>query len=129
MPFVRISVSPGFDQAQVREISDGVHEAMVATIDVPAADRFQVVTKHAPDEMIWDRNFLDVNRSDRAVFVHITLSAGRDDDKKRALYRAIAQNLSTRAGVRAEDVLIVLSENVRPNWSFGNGIAQYAIKT
>ena len=126
MPFVRIFVSQDFDEAQVRAVADGVHAAMTQTIDVPPADRFQVVTRHEPDEMIWDRSFLDVERSDSAVFVHITLAVGRDDDKKRSLYRAIAQSLSATARVRPEDVLIVLSEVSRSNWSFGNGIAQYA---
>jgi hypothetical protein len=30
------------------------------------------------------------------------------------------------AGVRPEDVTIVLNENGLADWSFGNGIAQYA---
>jgi phenylpyruvate tautomerase PptA (4-oxalocrotonate tautomerase family) len=126
MPFVRIFISQNVDEAQVRAVADGVHVAMTQTIDVPPADRFQVVTRHEPNEMIWDRSFLDVERSDAAVFIHITLAAGRDDDKKRSLYRAIAQNLSATALVRPEDILIVLSEVSRSNWSFGNGIAQYA---
>jgi phenylpyruvate tautomerase PptA (4-oxalocrotonate tautomerase family) len=126
MPFVRIFVSRNFDEAQVHAIADGVHAAMTNAIDVPAADRFQVVTRHEPGEMIWDRSYLDVERSDQAVFVHITLAVGRDDEKKRSLYRAIAQNLATTAQVRPEDVFIVLSEVSRSNWSFGNGVAQYA---
>lgn len=126
MPFVRIFISHDVDENQARAIADGVHAAMTATIDVPAADRFQVVTRQEPDEMIWDRSYLDVERSDRAVFVHITLAAGRDDEKKRSLYREIAQNLSATAQVRPQDVFIVLSEVSRSNWSFGNGIAQYA---
>jgi 4-oxalocrotonate tautomerase len=99
---------------------------LTQTIDVPAADRFQVITRHEPHEMIWDRSFLGVERSDCAVFVHITISAGRDDDKKRSLYHAIVQNLSADARVRPEDVFIVLNEVSRSNWSFGNGIAEYA---
>lgn len=125
MPFVRIFVSPQFDAAAVRAIADGVHDAMSTTIDVPAADRFQVVTRQAPDEMIWDRTYLGVDRSDRAVFVNVTLAAGRSDDKKRALYAAIVGNLEARAQVRPADVFIVLTETTRANFSFGNGEMQY----
>jgi phenylpyruvate tautomerase PptA (4-oxalocrotonate tautomerase family) len=126
MPFVQIFVSGSFEEARVRAISDGVQRALIATVDVPPDDRFQVVCRSEDTRLIWDRHFLGVERSDEAVFVHVTLSAGRDDVKKRALYRAIVENLSSTAQVRPADVLIVLSETTRVNWSFGNGEAQYA---
>ncbi|MBV8581278.1 MAG: tautomerase family protein [Candidatus Eremiobacteraeota bacterium] len=126
MPFVRISLSPGYEDADARGVADGVHEALVQAVDVPAADRFQVVLRRKADEMIWDRTYLGVERSDRAVFVEITLAFGRDDDKKRALYAAIVRNIAAKSAVRPEDVLIVLTEVSRSNWSFGNGIAHYA---
>lgn len=125
MPFVQVHVSRGHDAAQSAAIANAVHEALVAVVDIPSADRFQVVTRHADGEMVWDRGYLGVARSDRAVFVHVTLAAGRSDDKKRALYAAIAAGVARDAGVRPEDVLIVLTEVGRIDWSFGNGIAQY----
>jgi phenylpyruvate tautomerase PptA (4-oxalocrotonate tautomerase family) len=126
MPFVQIFVSGKFDEARVGAISDGVQSALVATVDVPPDDRFQVVCRGEDARLVWDRRFLGVGRSDEAVFVHITLSAGRDDAKKRMLYRTIVENLASTAQVRPADVLIVLSETTRVNWSFGNGEAQYA---
>jgi phenylpyruvate tautomerase PptA (4-oxalocrotonate tautomerase family) len=126
MPFVQIYVSGTFDEARVGAISDGVQRALVATVDVPPDDRFQVICRGDDALLVYDRSFLGVERSDEAVFVHITLSAGRDDTKKRALYRAIVENLTRAAQVRPADVLIVLTETTRANWSFGNGEAQYA---
>ncbi len=126
MPFVRIFLSPGFDESAARLIADGVHDGVVQAIGVPAEDRFQVVTRHESGDMIWDHTFLDVARSDRGVFVNITLAVGRDDDQKRELYAAIVRNVTTRAVVRPQDVLIVLTETSRANWSFGNGVAHYA---
>ncbi len=126
MPFVQVFVSGAFDDERISAICEGVQRALVATVDVPADDRFQVVCRSTDALLIWDRNFLGVERSDEAVFIHITLSAGRDDAKKGALYRAIVENLMRTAQVRPADVLIVLSETTRVNWSFGNGEAQYA---
>jgi 4-oxalocrotonate tautomerase len=34
--------------------------------------------------------------------------------------------LHERLGLRREDVMIVLVEVKKENWSFGNGVAQYA---
>ena len=126
MPFVQIFVSGSFDEARVDALSDGVQRALVATTDVPPDDRFQVICRSEDARLVWDRTFLGVERSDEAVFVHVTLSAGRDDAKKRALYRAIVENFSTTARVRPADVLIVLNETTRSNWSFGKGEAQFA---
>ena len=58
--------------------------------------------------------------------MHITLRRGRAPEKKRALYRALAHNVSAATGTRVEDVMVVVSENDAIDWSFGGGIAQYA---
>jgi len=38
----------------------------------------------------------------------------------------VAERLNKNLGVRIEDVFINLVEVKKENWSFGNGIAQYA---
>ena len=47
-------------------------------------------------------------------------------EQKKALFARIAELLAAEQGVRKEDVFINLVEVARENWSFGNGIAQYA---
>ena len=125
MPLVRISVPADRDTAYRAKVATAVHRAMVDTIDVPVADRFQVVTSHAPEDLIFDPSYLGVSRSPGFMAIHITLRRGRTPDKKRALYRAIADNIRDAAGARVEDVMIVLSENDAGDWSFGGGVAQY----
>lgn len=125
MPLVRISIPSGKSAAYARGVADGVHEAMRATIDVPEADRFQIITEHMPGSLIIDPTFLGVERGADALIVQITLRAGRTIDQKKALYRAVAENLHARLGIRKQDVMIVLSENALIDWSFGNGEAQY----
>ena len=124
MPFVRLHLPHDTPEPAVQAIADGVHEAMVATIGVPPGDRFQVVHLHPPGRLIADPTYLGVARSNRPVFVQIAVHRGRSADKKRALYRRIADTLHERAGVRPEDVLVVLTENDSADWSFGNGEAQ-----
>jgi phenylpyruvate tautomerase PptA (4-oxalocrotonate tautomerase family) len=43
----------------------------------------------------------------------------------KTVHREIARRMSATGLVRAEDILIVLRENETPDWSFGNGVAQY----
>lgn len=126
MPLVRIDVLQGRSNEQLGAISDGVHRALIEAMSVPALDRFQVIAEHAPGRLIFDPEYLGIHRSAGVVFVQITLNTGRTLDQKRALYSAIARNLVANAGVHAEDVLISLVEVVKENWSFGNGVAQYA---
>jgi len=99
---------------------------MVHAINVPAQDRFQVITEHPADGLIYDPSYLGIQRTDDVVFIQITLNAGRTVDQKRALYQKIAELLAQAPGVRPEDVVISLVEVAKENWSFGNGLATYA---
>ncbi len=99
---------------------------MVETIKVPDQDRFQVITEHDESGLIYDSSYLGISRSDGVVLIQITLNAGRTVELKKALYARIAQLLKEAPGVRPEDVMVNLVEVPKENWSFGNGIAQYA---
>jgi phenylpyruvate tautomerase PptA (4-oxalocrotonate tautomerase family) len=125
MPLVRIDIIKGRTAAQRRSLGDAVHQALVETIGVPAADRFQVIREHEANELVYDRNYLGIRRTDGIVMIQITLSGGRTLAQKRNLYRKITENLAYFE-VRPEDVWINLVETARENWSFGLGEASYA---
>jgi phenylpyruvate tautomerase PptA (4-oxalocrotonate tautomerase family) len=67
-----------------------------------------------------------IERSDELVILQITVSNTRSLEQKKALFARIAEKLSQNPGLRPEDVFINLVEVVKENWSFRNGIAQYA---
>ena len=125
MPLVRIAL-PEHRYYEAATIGDCVHRAMVETITVPAQDRFQIITQHSPTGLIYDPTYLGIERSRDFLAIQITLNGGRTVDQKRVLYARIAALLAEEAGLRPEDVLISLVEVTKENWSFGNGIAQYA---
>ena len=126
MPLVRISLIAGKPEAYKQKISDVIHRAMVETVNVPALDRFQIITEHSKSDFVYDPQYLNISRTADLVIIQITLNAGRTTELKKALYRRIAKLLSQKAGIRKEDVLINLVEVAKENWSFGNGEAQYA---
>ncbi len=99
---------------------------MATVLNVPANDRFQVITEHDPDGLVYDPGYLGIKRSDDVIFIEIVLSQGRTLDQKKAFYRAVADTLAKNPEVRQEDVFLVLVEVVKENWSFGNGLASYA---
>ena len=125
MPLVRVSLRQGKPAAYRKAILDGIYDAMRSTFDVPEDDRFMVVSQHDEADFSYSRNYLGIARSDDFVLIQLTVSNTRPREKKKALYRAIAANLSKNPGIRGEDVFINLVEVLPENWSFGNGIAQY----
>ena len=125
MPLVRISLREGKSEIYRRALGDGVHQAMVEAIDAPPQDRFQVITEHTSNDLIYDPNYLGIERSDNIVIVQITLSTGRKPGQKRKLFQRIAENLEKNPGLRPQDLMISLVEVAWENWSFGNGDSQY----
>jgi 4-oxalocrotonate tautomerase len=126
MPLARIDVPAGKPAAFGRAVADVVYEAMLTTLNAPKNDRFQVISEHARDALIIDPTYLGIERSPDALIIQLTLNEGRTVEMKKAFYQAVADGLHERLGIRREDVVINLVEVKKENWSFGNGIAQYA---
>ncbi len=106
--------------SQRREIADAVHAALVEVAGVPPAERFQLVSAHAPTDLFFDARFPGVERR-RPVFVQITLVRELGSEAKRLLFRVIAGRLNA-AGVRGDDVFTVITENELTDWSAANGL-------
>ena len=126
MPLVRIDLLRGRPTGFGKQVGEVVYRAMVDTMNVPANDHFQVIAEHDATGLVYDPTYLHIPRTDGVIFIQITLNEGRTLDVKRAFYQAVAQRLHHELGVRLEDILINLVEVKKENWSFGNGVAQYA---
>ena len=127
MPYVRISVPQATTTADIQAVSNAVHQALVDAFNVPLPDRFHMVHRHAADELICTDEFLGVRHSSHIVLLHIAVSVGRSLEMKKALYARIAADVAAASSFAAADVIINLSETSRENWSFGDGVAQYAV--
>ena len=126
MPLVRVSLRKGKSDDYKRAIGDGVYRAMREAINIPEEDRFVVVSEHSESEFQFSKTYLDIARSDDLVIIQITANNTRTVEQKEALFAGIAGILSVNPGLRQEDVFISLIDVPKENWSFGNGIAQYA---
>lgn len=78
MPLVRIDLPAGKPAAYHAAISQSVHDAMIATFDVPDDNRFQIIGEHAPSAAIaHPASYLGISYSDEIV----ALSAQRRGDE------------------------------------------------
>jgi phenylpyruvate tautomerase PptA (4-oxalocrotonate tautomerase family) len=126
MPLVRIDLMKRPDSSFGQRVGKVVYESMRSAIGVPDHDNFQVVTEHDGQHLIFDATYLGIERTPGIVMIQISMNEGRTLEQKKLLYKTIAEGLE-RLGVRTEDVLINLVEVKKENWSFGGGIAQYAV--
>jgi phenylpyruvate tautomerase PptA (4-oxalocrotonate tautomerase family) len=127
MPLVRVEIKKQQDPTYAKRIGQLIYASMRSAIGVPEDDNFQILAEHDEQHFIFDPGYLGIQRSENLVVIQITLSEGRTDDQKKLLYKTIAESLNQELAVRLEDVFINLVEVKKENWSFGNGIAQYAL--
>jgi 4-oxalocrotonate tautomerase len=129
MPLVRIDLSKGAPAERIRIVSEAVYNAMRKVANVPLDDKFQVVTRHEPVEIIYpEEGYLGMRYTSDLIIIQVTWVAGRSLEAKKAFFREVADEIHDRAHVRKEDVWISLVESSREDWSFGNGEMQYAPK-
>ena len=126
MPLVRIDLPRGKSPEYRRTVGEVVYDTMIQALKVPVNDRFQIISEHEPNDLIIDRTYLGVERSQDCIVIQVFLNEGRTTEVKKAFYRGVADGLYERLALRRQDVFINLVEVKKENWSFGNGEAQYA---
>ena len=126
MPLVRIDYRKGTHTDLGNKIGAIVYRSMVKTINVPENDNFQIITEHEADGLVYDPDYLGIHRSNGIIIIQVTLNEGRTTEMKKAFYKMVAESLHQELGLRKEDIFLNLVEVKKENWSFGNGVAQYA---
>lgn len=127
MPIARIDVSKSMPVERIRAVNEAIYNAMVEFASVPPHDKFQIVTRHEPDEIIYPaEGYLGIEYSPDIILIQVTWVGSRSTEVKKKFYQRIADTLHRDQGVRKQDVWITLVDNKREDWSFGNGEMQYA---
>jgi len=129
MPLARIDVSKDAPAERIKIVSEAIYTAMIEIANVALNDKFQVVTRHAADEIIYPKEgYLGLNYTNDLILIQITWIGGRSTEVKKKFYKRIADQIHERAHVRKEDIWISLVDSAQEDWSFGNGEMQYAPK-
>lgn len=125
MPLARIDLIKGKSEDYRQAIGEAVYQAL-RSIGVPEDDRFQIIAEHEPANFIFAKSYLGVEHTSDLVMIQITFNEGRTTAQKQALFKAIAEGINAASGLGIGDIFVNLVEVKRENWSFGNGVAQYA---
>ncbi|RNL54415.1 tautomerase family protein [Arthrobacter oryzae] len=124
MPLVRIDINTGRSAEDLRRISQGIHDAILAEYGIPEQDYFHIMTEHPAGQIVAQDAGLGFERAPDVVMIQIFTQGGRSQAAKQSLFSAIAERLA-EAGVSGENVFIGYVENTAEDWSFGFGRAQY----
>lgn len=126
MPLTRISLRAGKSPEYHAALIQGLYAAQRETFAVPEDDLFAVIHEHDAAGFAFGHHYLGIARDPDLVLIQITANATRTVDQKRALFAAIARNLARDPGVKPGNVFVNLVEVAPENWSFGDGLMQYA---
>jgi phenylpyruvate tautomerase PptA (4-oxalocrotonate tautomerase family) len=124
MPLLRIDLIEGRSEAELKELLDAIHSAMLAAFKVPERDRYQIVHAHPAAEMRIEDTGLGIPRTERIVMVQVT-TRPRTRMEKQTFYELLCQELVRRCGVKPSDIVVSITQNADEDWSFGYGRAQF----
>lgn len=124
MPLLTIDLIEGRSAAELNELLDAIHGAVLAAFKVPEHHRYQIVHEHPAAEMKIEDTGLGIPRTGGIVMVQVT-TRPRTRLEKQKFYELLCQELLRRCGVKASDVVVAITQNADEDWSFGYGRAQF----
>lgn len=124
MPLIRIDVTEGRTDAEIKTLMDTVQDCVVEAFKVPVKDRYQIVTEHKPGRMILLDTGLGFERTEQAIVIQVFTSP-RTTVNKNKFYQLLATNLEAKCSLNPKDLLVSVMTNTDVDWSFGFGKTQY----
>lgn len=121
MPFTRISLRPGYSDAQIAQISDILQLSLEAEFAVPPGDRFQIFEALATRQRVFDRHYKSNGRSDNFIQFHILAGKPRSREQKQNFCRTLCERLHAALDIHPNDVMVMIHFNTADDWSFSQG--------
>lgn len=124
MPLIRIDLTEGRSDKEIKDVMDTVQDCAVEAFEVPVRDRYQIVTEHKPGRMILLDTGLGFERSEKAIVIQVFTSP-RATINKTKFYELLSQKLQANCDLEPKDLLVSVMTNTDVDWSFGFGKTQY----
>jgi phenylpyruvate tautomerase PptA (4-oxalocrotonate tautomerase family) len=126
MPLVKVNLVKGRSAEEKDAIGSSIQAALVSTLEVPEADRYQLFNEYDAENFRHTGGYLGLTYTDQLLIVEITVREGDDDAHKQSLLAEINRNLVATEVVGPDDVFVLITEIDGANVSFGKGLAQRA---
>jgi len=123
MPVSHITLRTGHSPEFLDSVSQALHDALVASFEVPPQDRFQIFHQLDAVALRYDRHYLGGPRSKDWVLIEITAGKPRSLQTKQRFYRDLAARLEKSPKLAPADLMVVIRHNQAEDWSFSHGIA------
>jgi hypothetical protein len=81
-----------------------IYTTMTGVLNVPNDDRFMVITEHDQADLVISPEHLGIGHTADVVLIQVTRNEGRTVPVKWDFYRAVADGLHERTGLRREDI-------------------------
>lgn len=122
MPFIKISLRRNQPLETKNAISEAIHQSLISQFHIPQDDYFQIIEELEPHQIKYPKSYLGIPHTNDIIFIQITAGAGRTSEQKSLLYAEVAERISLTTDIKADDIIIILTENNGgENWSFGQG--------
>ena len=69
IPFVNLHLMQGKPVEFRRRVGEIIYQTMMDTINVPPKDNFQIITEHDKDSLVYDPEYLNIQRTDGIVMI------------------------------------------------------------
>jgi phenylpyruvate tautomerase PptA (4-oxalocrotonate tautomerase family) len=110
MPLVKVNLLKGRSADEKDSIAASIQAALVSTLDVPDADRYQLFNEYDEDTFRHTSGYLGMTYTDQLLIIEITFLEGRDDEVKKALLAAINRNLVAAGVIGGDDMFVLITE-------------------
>lgn len=124
MPLLQFDIIKGRSEAEIKNLLDAAHRAVLTAFKVPPRDRYQIVQENSASNMIFLDTGMGFTRSDKLVMVRVYTSP-RSPEQKQLFMAELARELLESCGIAGEDLMISFINNEKSDWSFAHGVAQY----
>lgn len=115
MPMVYIWMHEGKTPEYRRQISDGIHAAMMEVLKTPEDVLDHFLNELPRGNIVYDPNYFDVPRSPDIVYIHFFFNT-RPKEQKAAFFEKVADEVTARSGLKREDLIMAITEVPAENW-------------